>query len=90
MSINAVRDKTKKFLREALETKELGEEIKIVGIDKAEEGWVAQAEVAERNVTLPGHAIFEKKYYVVKLDSELEVYSYKQVKSLGGEEGEEE
>ena len=90
MNINTIRDRTKKFLREALETKELGEEIKIIGIDKAEDGWVAQAEVAERNVTLPGHAIFEKKYYVIKLDSELEVYSYKQVKSIRDQEEEEE
>lgn len=89
MGINAVRDRTKQFLREALETKELGEEIKIIGIDKTEEGWVAQAEASERNMALPGHAMYEKKFYVVKLDSELEVYSYKQVKSIGDQEEEE-
>jgi Gas vesicle synthesis protein GvpO len=88
LNIATIRDRTKKFLREALEAKELGEEIKIIGIDKAEDGWVAQAEVAERNVALPGHAVFEKKYYVVKLDSELEVVSFKQVKSIGEQEEE--
>ncbi|GHO80841.1 hypothetical protein KSD_86120 [Ktedonobacter sp. SOSP1-85] len=88
MNITTIRDRTKKFLREALEAKELGEEIKIIGIDKTEDGWVAQAEVAERNIALPGHAVFEKKYYVVKLDSELEVVSFKQVKSIGEQEEE--
>lgn len=88
MNINTIRDRAKKFLREALEAKELGEEIRIVGIDKAGDGWAAQAEVAERNMALPGHAVFEKKYYIVKLDSDFEVFSFKQVKSFGEQEGE--
>lgn len=88
LNINTVRDRVKKFLREALDAKELGEEIKIIGIARAEDGWTADAEVAERNAALPGHAIFEKKYYVVKLDSEGEVLSFKQVKSIGEREEE--
>lgn len=88
MNINTIRDRVKKFLREALGAKELGEEIRIVGIDKTEDGWVAQAEVAEKNMALPGHAVFEKKYYIVKLDSDFEVFSFKQVKSIGEQEEE--
>ncbi|GHO49117.1 hypothetical protein [Ktedonospora formicarum] len=88
MSINTIRERTKKFLREALDIKELGGEIKIIGLDKAEDGWVAQVEAAERNAALPGHAVFEKKYYIVKLNSELEVFSFKQVKSIGEQEEE--
>lgn len=88
MNINTVRDRVKKFLREALDAKEMGEEIKVIGITRTEEGWTADAEVAERNATLPGHAIFEKKYYVARLDSEGEVLSFKQVKSIGEREEE--
>jgi hypothetical protein len=88
LNINTIRDRVKKFLREALEAKELGEEIRIVGIDKTEDGWVTQAEVAERNMALPGHAVFDKKYYIVKLDSDFAVFSFKQVKSLGEQGGE--
>ena len=88
MNINTIRDRVKKFLKEALDVKELGEEIRIIGIDKTEDGWVAQAEVAEKNMALPGHAVFEKKYYIVKLNSDFEVFSFKQVKNIGGQEEE--
>lgn len=86
--IEAVREKVKEFLRENLELKGLGEEIRIVGVEGADGGWVVQAEVAERDLTLPGHLVFEKELYVVRLTSDLQVISYKQVKN--SKEGEEE
>lgn len=88
MDLKTIRDKVKKFLRETLEAKELGEEIKIIGLEKADDGWVAQAEVTERNLALPGHAVFEKKYYIVKLNENGEALSFKQVKSIGEQEEE--
>ena len=85
--INAVREKVKKFLIEALGAKEISEEIRVIGIDNANGNWTAQAEVVERNLALPGHRVFEKKHYIVKLTGDLEVFSYKQVK--GNEDWEE-
>ncbi len=74
--MNVVREKVKKFLIETLEA----EEIRVIGIDHANGVWTAEAEVLERNLTLPSHRVFEKKRYVVKLTDDLEVSSYKQVK----------
>jgi hypothetical protein len=74
--MNVVREKVKRFLTETLEA----EEIRVIGIDHANSVWTAEAEVLERNLTLPSHRVFEKKRYVVKLTDDLEVSSYKQVK----------
>ncbi|MFL5663158.1 MAG: hypothetical protein ACJ8BW_17695 [Ktedonobacteraceae bacterium] len=79
--INAVREKVKTFLKETLDANELGEEVRIIGIENTDGGWIAEAEVAERNLTLPGYRVFEKKYYVVILTDDLEVTSYKQEKN---------
>jgi hypothetical protein len=79
--INTVGEKVKKFLIEALGTKEISEEIRVIGIDNTNGGWTAEAEVVERNLTLPSLQVFEKKRYIVKLTEDLEVSSYKQVKS---------
>ena len=45
--INAVREKVKKFLIEALGSKEISEEIRVIGIDNANGNWTAQAEVVD-------------------------------------------
>ncbi len=74
--VNVVREKVKRFLTETLEA----EEIRVIGIEHANGVWTAEAEVLERNLTLPSHRVFEKKRYVVKLTDDLEVSSYKQVK----------
>jgi hypothetical protein len=79
--INAVREKVKTFLKETLDANELGEEVRIIGIENTDGGWIAEAEVVERNLTLPGYRVFEKKHYIVILTDELEVTSYKQVKN---------
>ncbi len=79
--INAVRLKVKKFLKETLDANEIGEEVRIIGIEKTDGGWIAEAEVVERDLTLPGHRVFEKKHYIVILDEDLEVTSYKQLKN---------
>jgi hypothetical protein len=79
--INAVREKVKIFLRETLDATELGEEVRVIGIENADGGWIAEAEVVERDLTLPGYRVFEKKRYIVILNDELEITSYKQVKT---------
>ena len=75
--ITQVRDKVKKFLKESIGA----EGIRIVTIDKADGGWVVEAEVAEMNQYLaaikPEYRVFEKENYIVKLDANLEVSSYK-------------
>jgi hypothetical protein len=78
--MNMVREKVKKFLMEALGSKEVSEEIKVIGIEHANGIWTAEAEVLERNLALPSYRVFEKKRYVVKLTDDLEVSSYKQAK----------
>lgn len=85
--ISEVRDKVKQFLKETIGA----EGIRIVTIDKADEGWVAEAEVAEINQYLasikPEYRVFEKEHYIIKLNAGLEVSSYKR---KGGSEDEKE
>ncbi len=82
--IAKVRDKVKKFLKETIEA----EGIRIITIDKVDDGWVAEAEVAEKNQYLasikPEYRVFEKEHYIVKLNTDLEISSYKRVRD--GEE----
>lgn len=80
--INAVREKVKKSLTEALGA----EEIRVISIENASGIWIAEAEVVERNLTLPRHLLYEKKRYIVKLTEDLEVLCYKQVKNNEDEE----
>ncbi len=79
--ISEVRDKVKKFLEEVLEA----EGIRIVRVDKAEGGWVAEAEVAEKNQYLasiqPEYRVYEKEHYIIRLNRELEIYSYKRLRA---------
>ncbi len=77
--INAVREKVKAFLRETLE--EIGEEVRIISIENSDGGWTVEAEVIERDLTLPRYRVFGKKHYIVKLTGDLVVSSYKQVKN---------
>lgn len=75
--ISQVGDKVKKFLKETIGA----EGIRVVTIEKNDGGWVAEAEVAEKNQYLasvkPEYRVFEKELYVVKLNADLEVISYK-------------
>ncbi len=57
------------------------EGIRIVSVDKTNSGWVAEAEVAVKNLVLPEYRVFEKEHYIVKLDANLEISSYKRVKN---------
>jgi len=72
-----VRDKVTKFLQETIDA----EGIRIVTIDKEDGDWVAKAEVAEKNQYLasinPEYRVFEKEHYIVKLNANLEVFSYR-------------
>jgi len=87
--ISQVRDKVRKFLKETLEAEG---EVRVVEIDKTNDGWEAIAEVAEINQYLatikPEYRVFEKRLYTVKLNSDLEVSSYRQ--GGGGEKAGEE
>ena len=82
-----VREKVKQFLRETVEAKG----IRVISIDRVNGGWVAEAEVAEKNQYLasikPEYRVFEKEYYMIRLNPDLEVASYRRVKE--GEEEEE-
>ena len=76
--ISKVRDKVKKFIKETIE--EEGE-IRVVAVEKDGDGWIAEAEVAEMNQYLasvkPEYRVFEKEHYIIKLNADLEVSSYK-------------
>lgn len=87
--INTVKEKVVQFLQDTLELKEGGEGVKIVGITKISNGWVAEAEVVERDRTLPGHRVFKTEHYIVKLNKDLEPYSFRQEKRARPEEIEE-
>ena len=86
--ISAVLEKVKQFLREVLDMKDTGEDVKIISVTPSNGDWVAKAEVVEKDRLLPGHRVFQKKYYVVKVTSDLEVSFYKQVKDDGTQERE--
>ncbi|GCE06050.1 hypothetical protein [Dictyobacter aurantiacus] len=87
--INEVKEKVQQFLRDALEINEPGEGVKIIGITKVSNGWVSEAEVIEREPTLPAHRVFKTERYVVKLNKDLEVYSFRQQSGNEPEEAEE-
>jgi hypothetical protein len=84
---STIVDKVKQFLKETIEA----EAIKIVRIDNVDHDWIVEAEVAEKNQYLasikPEYRVFDKERYIVKLNSDLEVASYKRIKS--GEEEQE-
>lgn len=75
--ISEIRDKVTRFLKETIDV----EGIRIVSIDKVDDGWIAEAEVAEINQYLasikPEYHVFEKEHYIIKLDDDLEITSYK-------------
>jgi hypothetical protein len=75
--INAVSERVKEFLREALDAKE----VRIIGVDKPDTSWIVEAEVVEKDLTLPGYNVFEKKHYIVRLNGDLEISSYRQLKN---------
>ncbi len=76
--ISEVRDAVKKFLEEALEA----EAVKVVSVNETAGGWLAEADVAEKNQylasTKASYRVIEKERYIVKLNENLEVFSYKQ------------
>lgn len=76
--ISEVRDKVKKFLKETI-----GAEgnVRVITVEKNGNGWIAEAETAEKSQYLatinPNYRVFEKNFYTIKLDNNLEVSSYK-------------
>jgi len=84
--ISQVRDKVEKFLKEILKA----EGIRIVTVEKDDGGWVVEAEVAVKNQYLaavrPDYKVIEKELYIVKLDANLEVSSYKRKEEKEEEE----
>jgi hypothetical protein len=87
--INTVKENVLRFLQDTLEIKEIGEGVQIVGITKVSNGWVAEAEVVERNRTLPGHRVFKTERYIVKLNKDLEAYSFRQERAHNPEDSDE-
>lgn len=79
--ISEITDKVKEFLKETLDAKA----IRVIRIDNVGHDWIAEAEVAEKNQYLasikPEYRVFEKERYLIKLNADLEVSSYKRVKS---------
>lgn len=75
--ISKIREKVTRFLKETVDV----EGIRIVTIDRVDDGWIAEAEVAEINQYLasikPEYRVFEKEHYIIKLDADLEITSYK-------------
>ena len=89
--ISQVRDKVEKFLKEMIGAE--GVRIVVVEKDTVEKdngGWVAEAEVAVKNQYLasvkPEYKVIEKELYIVKLDANLEVSSYKRKEEKEEEE----
>ena len=85
-----VIEKAKHFLDKTLGIKANGGDIRIIGIDQRDDYWLTDAEVTERNLSLPGYRVFEKKYYTLKLNKNLEILSFKQVSGPEHPEREEE
>ncbi len=85
--ISEVTDKVKEFLKETVDAKG----IRIIRIDSIGQDWIAEAEVAEKNQYLasikPEYRVFEKERYLIKLNADLEISSYKRLK--GSEEAQE-
>lgn len=79
--LNIIKEKVKTFLKETIESREAQGEIRVIGIERSDDHWVAEAEVAERNMTLPGYRLFENKRYIITLTDSLDIISYKQVKN---------
>ena len=75
--ITEIRDTVTKFLKETIEA----EGIRIITVEKDDDGWIAEAEVAEINHYLasikPEYRVFEKEHYVIKLNADLEISSYR-------------
>lgn len=84
--ISEVKDKVEKFLKEILRA----EGVRIVTVEKDNGGWVVEAEVAVKNQYLtavkPDYNVIEKELYIVKLDADLEVSSYKRKEEKEEEE----
>lgn len=86
--ISEVRDKAKQFLKETIGAEG---EVKIVTVEKNGDGWIVEAETAEKSQYLatirPDYRVFNKHLYTIKLDNNLEVSSYRR---KGGSEEEKE
>jgi len=87
--MNHVKEKVQQFLRETLDLKDPDEGVKIVGITNVNDGWLTEAEVIEREPTLPGHRVFRRERYIVKLNKDLDAYSFRQERSTSSQEEEE-
>ena len=72
-----VRDTVTEFLEKAI----VAEAVRVVSINGTAGGWVAEAEAAEKNQYLasihPDYRVIEKEHYIIKLNENLEVLSYK-------------
>jgi hypothetical protein len=79
--IAKIKDKVKEFLKETVDAKG----VRVIRVDTIGNEWIVEAEVVEKNQYLasikPEYRVFEKERYLVKFNADLEVSSYKRVKS---------
>ncbi len=81
--IAKVRDTVTEFLEKTLGA----EAVRVVGINETAGGWIAEADVAEKNQYLasiqPNYRVIEKEHYIIKLNVNLEISSYKRAEKSG-------
>lgn len=75
--IPKVKDTVQRFLEKTLGA----EAVRVVSVAETAGGWIAEADVAEKNQYLASiranYRVIEKEHYIVRLNEKLEVISYK-------------
>jgi hypothetical protein len=75
--IPKVKDTVHRFLEKTVGA----EAVRVVSVAQTADGWIAEADVAEKNQYLASihsnYRVIEKEHYVVRLNEKLEVVSYK-------------
>lgn len=77
--LDDIAETVKYFLQKSLNA----QGIRLVSLEQTGDGWVVQAEVAEKNLYFatinPAYRVFEKECYIIHLNAAREVTSYKRV-----------
>jgi hypothetical protein len=77
--------KVKDTVQEFLEKTVGAEAVRVVSIIETAGGWIAEADVAEKNQYLasiqPNYRVIEKEHYIVRLNEKFEVISYKRTEN---------
>lgn len=79
--IPKVKDTVQNFLEKIVGA----EAVRVVSVIETAGGWIAEADVAEKNQYLasiqPNYRVIEKEHYVVRLNEKLDIISYKRTES---------